>query len=117
MFTFDQVFDQIKQIATDQPDTVADCMYAQTDPVGNVEPVCIVGHWLYQNELIYDWEWEEIEDTNAYTALAYAAKRRGVSFDDETNHFLQTIQKHQDEAAPWGEALELAIAEMEGSND
>lgn len=116
MFTFDQVLNQIKQIVTEQPDTVADCLYAETDQMGNVQPVCIVGHWLHQNDLIYSWEWEDIEECNADYALNYAAKRRCVSFDAETNNFLQTIQRHQDKKTPWGEALVLAIAEMEGSN-
>lgn len=117
MFTFDQVFDEIKQLATDQPDTIADCVYVHTDPMGNVEPVCIVGHWLYQHHLIFDWEWEQIEETNAQTALEFAERRRGVTFDSDTKTFLSTIQKIQDQSSPWGEALELAVSEMEGSND
>jgi hypothetical protein len=109
MFTFDQVFDQIKQIATDKPDNIADCIYRGR----NDEPVCIVGHWLDQNNLLYDDEWDEMEDNNVDFVLDWLARNRGVSVDAPSRKFLTLVQGIQDRQTPWGEALDAAIAAME----
>jgi len=110
MFTFHQVFDQIKQLATDQPDTVADCVYFDEHAQ---RPVCIVGHWLYQNDLLYEDEWEEMEEMNAHSVLAILHRKRGVQVDSEATAFLTNIQNIQDRGIPWGEALDAAIASQE----
>ena len=110
MFTFDQVFDQIKQIATDKPDNIADCVYWGD----NDEPVCIVGHWLHQNNLLYEDEWENIEENNVDFVLDWLARKRGVSVDSESRNFLRLMQGIQDRQTPWGEALDAAIAAMDG---
>jgi len=113
MFTFDQVFDQIKQIATDKPDNIADCVYRGD----NDEPVCIVGHWLHQNNLLYEDEWENIEENNVDFVLDWLARNRGVSVDAESRKFLALVQGIQDRRTPWGEALDAAIAAMDGGEE
>jgi len=109
MFTFDQVFDQIKQIATDNPDNIADCVYWGD----NDEPVCIVGHWLHQNNLLYDDEWEEMEENNVDFVLDWLVRHRGVAVDAPSRKFLALVQGIQDKQTPWGMALEAAISAME----
>ena len=109
MFTFDQVFDQIKQIATDKPDNIADCVYRDE----NKQPVCIVGHWLYQNDFLYDDEWDQMEENNVDFVLSWLRRHRGVAVDEKSALFLTTIQQIQDRQTPWLEALDAAVAAME----
>jgi len=115
MFTFDDVYNDIQWLADDNPNRRADSIYAISDDKGNIDPVCIVGHWLYQNSLIYDNEWDEIEDENSNAVLDMLYKRRNVEIEDSARRFLEAVQRHQDSGSTWREAFFAATAETVAS--
>jgi len=116
MFTFDAVYNDIQWLADENPDRRADCVYAMSDDKGNIiHPECIVGHWLHQNDLIYDNEWGEIEDDSSNAVLDMLYKRRNVEIEDSARRFLEAVQRHQDSGSTWREAFFAATAETVAS--
>jgi len=118
MFTFDQVFTKISEIASRNENNVADCVYAEENMFGTFVPVCIVGHWLYAEGLLDIEDWPKIEDHNADYVCDLLEKQYGMEIDGQARKFLTLVQGIQDRQTPWGEALDAAIAAMgRDSND
>jgi hypothetical protein len=81
------------------------CVYYE----GNGEPSCLVGHFLYENELVMAADSDKYEDQSAETVVRALEVMEIASFDARSSLLLQRAQECQDYGVAWGDSLNSAI--------
>ena len=82
------------------------CVYYEK----NGEPSCLVGHFLYENELVMAHGIEDYEDNNAETVVGMLEANEIAAFDERATELLQRAQECQDWGHSWGDSLNTAIS-------
>lgn len=82
------------------------CLYWDVD---EHEPSCLVGHFLYNTDLITDpHEFSLIEKDTALNACDQVERWRKVRFTNEATDFLYAAQNRQDQGNTWGSSVDFA---------
>jgi hypothetical protein len=94
------------------------CRYFYADERGNSRtdyPACVVGNWFTYAEFtpqdLNVSNWEQLEGQGVKTIISKSA----IALDDEAVEFLNYMQTHQDTGISWGNAYEMSIAKLEGT--
>ena len=94
------------------------CRYFYADEYGSSNydaPACVIGNWFTYAEFtpqdLNVSNWEQLEGQGVRTIL----ERANLEVDDEAREFLNYMQTHQDTGISWGNAYEMSIAKLEGT--
>ena len=90
--------------------------YADEDGSSNLDaPACVVGNWFTYAEFtpqdLNVTNWEQLEGQGVKSIISKSA----IDLDDEAEEFLNYMQTHQDTGVSWGNAYEMSIAKLEGT--
>jgi hypothetical protein len=83
----------------------AACYYVHHDENGLV-PGCIVGWLLYKRGYA-------LNQIDMRGSSHYVLSSLGIKADRRTRAFVRAVQAHQDDGYPWGEAVRMAVFEIE----
>jgi acetylornithine/succinyldiaminopimelate/putrescine aminotransferase len=108
MITMTQVAEEIRRLATDNPERKAYCQYIERNH-GELRPDCIVGHAVVNLGLATPKHLHTMENTSASEVL----QKLNVEWDDTLSNWINEVQSRQDGDWPWAMAVELADREME----
>lgn len=114
MFTYETVLADLRAIVRDKgEDTIAQCTYVDWDGFAQeLSPVCVVGHFLWQHDLIDFDEWDVIDGQNSDYVVERLEKRKNIKFSADAKKLLLAVQQSQDTGVPWGIALETAVTDL-----
>jgi len=94
------------------------CRYFYADEYGSSDynaPACVVGNWFTYAEFtpkdLNVTNWEQLEGQGVKSIISKSA----IDLDDEAEEFLNYMQTHQDTGVSWGNAYEMSIAKLEGT--
>lgn len=111
-YTYEDVLLSLKNIVHAMGEEYVDpssrdrsCVYYE----GNGEPSCLVGHFLYEQELVMAHDSDKYEDQSAETVVRSLEALDVASFDARSIELLQRAQENQDYGYSWGESLSSAI--------
>ncbi|MFF5471025.1 hypothetical protein [Streptomyces achromogenes] len=90
------------------PEYQPTCLYVHGD-----KPGCIVGHALHRAGVSLSLLLEEEQD-DASSVLRSLAQLGVLSYTDGVSQLLYEAQQRQDHGTSWGEAVQQALAELEG---
>ena len=80
-------------------------------------PACVVGNWFVHAKLSPEdlnvSGWDELEGQGVRTIVEKAI----FEVSDEAKEFLNYMQTYQDTGVSWGNAYEMAVAKLEGTNE
>ena len=96
------------------------CRYFYADPEygsSNYDaPACVIGNWFTYAEFtpqdLNVSNWEQLEGQGVRTIL-----ERANLVDDEAREFLNLMQTNQDTGISWGNAYEMAVANVEAPKE
>jgi len=81
-------------------------------------PACVVGNWFtyaqFTPEDLSVTTWEELEGNGVKAILG---KTHNIAVDEEAVEFLNLMQTYQDTGVSWGNAYEMAVAKLEGTDE
>lgn len=110
-FTYEDVLQSLKNIVHAKGEDYIynnarrTCVYYEK----NGEPSCLVGHFLYENELVMAVDAEEYEENDAQSVVWKLGNKGIAEIDERATYLLQNAQECQDWGHSWGDSLSTAI--------
>lgn len=110
-FTYEDVLQSLKHIVHAKGEDYIynrarqSCVYYEQ----NGEPSCLIGHFLYENELVMAVDAEEYEQNDAQSVVWKLEEKGIAQIDERATYLLQNAQECQDWGHSWGASLNTAI--------
>lgn len=98
---------EIRRLAKENPDKKAECQYVYEE---DLTPCCIVGHALYNLELVAVGELEK-QNEDRFDQTSWGCDFSGTT---DEQHWISEVQENQDNGATWAQAVEIADKEVFG---